>query len=238
MKIKLTFFIPVVVSAIMLSCKAQSVKTNGEGLQTWYTFDRQGEIGSCTIYENKMVFNSLLNSENEKGVTEVIIEKRLNDGHLIIRNDEKSPPYAVISLDSDRDVLKMTPMIAGTSVSEAEKNFKEAKISQWISLKGQEWYSKTKMKELENSPGLDKLTREDLLASLQWREPLSEKLQQYLEDANGERAYMIYRFVENFRNQKLVALGYNPYKQVVYNLHEQFKDDSEIMALLTEDIKF
>ena len=94
------------------------------------------------------------------------------------------------------------------------------------------------MEQLEQAPGLDQLKREDLLTALQWREPLSNKLQKYLEDTNGEGpSYMLYRFVEAYRNKKLVALGYNPYKRVVYNFEKQFNNDPEIMRLLQEEIK-
>ena len=92
--------------------------------------------------------------------------------------------------------------------------------------------------KLEKAPGLDKLTREDLLTAMQWRRPLSEKLQKYLEDTGGKRQFMIYRFVETYRNQKLVELGYNPYKRVTYNFAKQFEGDEEILKLLNEEIRF
>ena len=56
---------------------------------------------------------------------------------------------------------------------------------------------------------------------------------------NGEIPfYRLRRWVDAFRNQKLIRLGYNPHKQVAYNWHEQFKDDPDVMRLLNEPINF
>ncbi len=210
----------------------------GKDKEVWYAYSMSGDLMSCTVYDDKMVFNSLVGSENEKGISVVILEKRLDSLHLVIRNDKKTPPYAVMSLRKNGEVLKMAPVLTGTSISDVEKRFKEGLMPSWISLTEQDWYTKEKIAMMEKAPGLDELKREDLLTSLRWRDQLSEKLQQYLEEKGAERPFMIYRFVEAYRNQKLVELGYNPYKRVPYNLHKQFENDEEIMRLLTEEIKF
>ncbi|MEO0556028.1 MAG: hypothetical protein AAF149_22785, partial [Bacteroidota bacterium] len=83
------------------------------------------------------------------------------------------------------------------------------------SLKGQEDFEADFFSALASNFGgfLNFKKAEDYieLAALQWRKLLSEKLQLYLEDTEGKRPFMVYRFVEAYRNQKLVALGYNPY---------------------------
>ncbi|NAS32716.1 hypothetical protein GTQ40_17175 [Flavobacteriaceae bacterium R38] len=221
-----------------VSCKAQNSIENKETPQVWYSYNTEGELGSCTFYKDKIVFKSPITSESEKSVSVTYIEKRLNTQHLIVRNDLKKPPYAVIKIEKGASILKMSSVITGSSVSSLEESFKENTPPAWMSLIERHWYTKEKTDRLEKAPGLDELKREDLLTSLQWRPPLSEKLQQYLEDTKNERPFMIYRFVENYRNQKLVELGYNPYKRVIYNLHKKFEDDEEIMKLLNEEIKF
>ena len=223
---------------ILASCKAQSTQGFKEKSETWYTYTMDGELQSCAIYKDKMIFNSLLGSDDNKGISKVFIEKVLDSVHYLIRNDKKSPPYAVISLITSEDVLKMTPVLTGASIAEVEKSFDEGLIKDWALLTGQDWYTKEKVDKLEQAPGLDELKREDLLISMQWRKPLSNMLQQYLKDTDGKRPFMVYRFVEKYRNQKLVELGYNPYKRVVYNLFKKFEEDEEIMKLLNEEIKF
>ncbi|WP_422860561.1 hypothetical protein ACOKFD_06910 [Flagellimonas sp. S174] len=222
----------------MLSCKAQTPVAEDKAQEIWYTYTMSGDLGSCTIYEDKMVFNSPVGSDSKKGISLVILEKRLDSLHLVIRNDKKTPPYAVMSLRKQQDVLKMAPVLTGTSVADVEKKFLEGQMPNWISLTEQYWYTKEKIAQMEEAPGLDELKREDLLTAMMWRNALSEKLQQYLEETGGERSFMIYRFVEAYRNQKLIELGYNPYKRVVYNLRKTFANDQEIMKLLNEEIKF
>jgi hypothetical protein len=227
---------------MVMSCKAQDTiqpTNNVDSVQTWYAYNMEGELGSCTFQADKIIFKSPVDSKNEKDISEVIIEKHLGDQYLLVRNNAKKPPYAVLSLRiANGNILKMAPVTKGTSVLEAEEQFKNKTIPEWISLTERDWYSRETIEKLEKAPGLDKLTREDLLTALQWREPLAEKLQKYLEDTGGNRRFMIYRFVETYRNQKLVELGYNPYKRVTYNLARQFKSDEEILKLLNEEIRF
>ena len=208
------------------------------GKAVWYTYTMSGDLMSCTLYENKMVFNSMLGSDSEKGISEVVLEKRLDSLHFVIRNDKKKPPYAVMSIRKQGDVLKMAPVLTGNSTTDVEERFLEGQMPNWISLTEQDWYTKEKAAVLDEAPGLDELQREDLLTAMKWRNVLSEKLQQYLEDTGGERSFMVYRFVEAYRNQKLIELGYNPYKRVVYNLYKKFEGDEEVMRLLNEEIKF
>lgn len=226
--------IPILFILLFSPCNAQ---TKLEG-STWYSYNTEGDLGSCTFFKDKIVFKSPIDSDSEKSISTLVIEKRLDDGHIIVQNDRKKPPYALMSIRKVGAILKMAPSVKGTSVQEVEDDFKNKPVPSWIDLTEREWYTKEKMKQLEKAPGLDELTRDDLLTAMQWREPLSKKLQQYLEDTQGKRSFMIYRFVEAYRNQKLVELGYNPYKRVAYNLHKQFEGDEEIMKLLNEEIKF
>lgn len=209
-----------------------------EATELWYAFSMQGEVNSCEVFEDKMVFKAPMDTESDKGVSVVTIEKQLDQGLFIVKNEKKREPYALVSILKEDGLLKMGSAISGSSVEEVETLYQNNGAPTWGSLREQHWYSEEKIAEIQKAPGLDELKREDLLQAMQWREPLSEKLQQYLEDTKGERYHMVYRFIENYRNQRLVALGYNPYKQVVYNLYKQFEGDKEIMDLLNEEVKF
>ncbi len=224
---------------ITFSWTQEEIKYNNHDTQIWYAYNASGELGSCTILKDKIIFKSPLDSDNEKSVSTVFIEKRLDDQHIIVRNDNKKPPYAVLKIiKADQSILKMAPIVKGISVDSVEKSFKENEIPNWISLTEKDWYTKEQIERLKKAPGLNELTRDDLLLSMQWQKPLSEKIKQFLQDTKGERQFMIYRFVNEYRNKKLVELGYNPYKFVEYNLEKQFAGDEEVLKLLFEEIKF
>ncbi|WP_299223723.1 hypothetical protein [uncultured Aquimarina sp.] len=230
-----------VISFISLSEAQEEIKhyNKKNSIKTWYAYNASGELGSCTIFEDKIIFKSPLDSNNEKSISTVFIEKRLDDRHMIVRNDDKKPPYAIIQvIKTGKSILKMAPIVKGISINSVEKSFKENKTPNWINLTEKDWYTEKQIEQLKKAPGLDKLTRDDLLLSMQWRKPLSEKIQQYLKDTKGERQFMVYRFVNEYRNKKLVELGYNPYKFVEYNLEKQFEGDEEVLKLLFEEIKF
>lgn len=234
----------VAVGVLHTACKAQN-KLNPleeETPQEWFVYATYGEKNSWTLENDKMIFKSPWNTENPKGIDTVDIyrEKGLPPNHLVVRNNRQKEPYAVLKIikASDGKKIGMTPIVSGMSIQEVVDKFHTEEIPNWIDLRQRYWYSKEMIATIDAAPGLDMVTAKDMLTSLQWREPLSEKLQAYLEDTKGERSHMVYRFVENYRNDRLIELGYNPYKQVLFNLEEQFKDAPEVLKLLKEEIKF
>ena len=50
----------------------------------------------------------------------------------------------------------------------------------------------------------------------------------------GKNPYAIYRLAQPLFHRAFIELGYNPYKAVAHNFEETFKNDSEIIKLLTE----
>lgn len=223
--------------ALTISCKSKAVSQVSP--KTYYTYDTQGELGSCTLYADRIVFKSPMNSESEKSTNVVNIEKRLDGKHLILHNKQSGQPYGVVSVyTTDQDVLKMNILFSATSLEEVERKWEQESAPAWSPLRERDLYPKVMIDRLEKAPGLDEIKREDLITAMQWRKPLSGMLQQFLEDNEGQRRFMVYRFVEQYRNRKLIELGYNPYKQVVYNLQKQFEGDEEIQKLLNEEIKF
>jgi hypothetical protein len=226
------------------ACKAQNISNTikDEIPQEWFVYATYGEKNSWTLHNDKMIFKSPWNTENPKGIDTVDIytQKGLPANHIVVRNNRKKEPYAIIRIvkAADHKKIAMTPIVSGMSIQEVVEKFKTEEIPSWIDLTQRYWYHKEMIVALDLAPGLDEVTAKDMLTALQWREPLAEKLQAYLEDTQGARSHMIYRFVEQYRNQRLIELGYNPHKQVIFNLEEQFKDAPEVLKLLKEEIKF
>jgi len=231
---KLVFFACIL---LIVACKSQAVLEKQD--QVFYTYDSQGELGSCTLFPDKIVFKSPMNSESEKSLTTMTIIKRFDSQHLLLFNERSGQPYGVVSVyTTDDNILKMNRVFSAKTAEEAERKWNEEEAPSWIALTERDLYPKSMIDQMENAPGLDEIKRDDLIAAMQWRKPLSKMLQAYLEDTEGKRSFMVYRFVENYRNRRLVQMGYNPYKQVVYNFEKRFEGDAEILKLLNEEIKF
>lgn len=227
-----------VVACATLSSTVQNVKE--EKPEVWYMYNSYGEMGSCTIHNDKILFRSNLDDVSEKSIDTVFIEKRLSDHNFVLRKDGKAPSYAwaQIKRGDHKDVLTMNTLGRGNSKKEVLQLISKDSVPVWSDLTIRQFYSGRKMEQLKKAPGLDKIKREDLFTSLQWRAPLQSKLEAYVKGAGERGPYMIYRFIENFQKQKLVELGYNPFKQVPYNFEKQFDGDTEILKLLRKDITF
>ena len=218
------------------------------------------ESGHSVIPKTLYVFNGYgdLNRYNEKEALFLITEEReLYDENDVLRVDtilikERIDRHNYIIARPGRALLGLlqrnvvvpdsiyvaSTSIEGKSVEEIKKKFKDAPKQPWVSLLNRQLFSKVKMEKMKEAPGLDEITRKDLLESLSWREAIGKELKAYLDSNPGKSPNRIYRMVENYRNQKLVLLGYNPYKQVIYNWQKQFEGDEEIIKLLTEPISF
>lgn len=234
----------VIVITFFTACKSQNIpsKVQPDTPQEWFGYSMSGEKNSMTIHEDKMIFKSPWNTQSSKAIDTIYIQTdgQLPEGHYIVQNKRKREPYGILKIDrsSDGKKIALTPLVSGTSAIEVLGKFNEENLPSWIDLTKQTLYSSEMIKTIDVLPGLDEVTAKDMLTALQWREPLGIKLQAYLEDTKGTRSHMIYRFVDQYRNERLVDLGYNPYKQVIYNLEEQFKDAPEVLKLLKEEIKF
>lgn len=72
-----------------------------------------------------------------------------------------------------------------------ERKRYEEEAPSWIALTERDLYPKSMIDQMENAPGLDEIKRDDLIAAMQWRKPLSKMLQAYLEDTEGKRSIMV-----------------------------------------------
>ncbi|WP_299686011.1 hypothetical protein [uncultured Dokdonia sp.] len=200
---------------LCLACKAQniSVTTKNDIKEEWFVYANYGEVNSWTLHKDMMIFKSPWNTTNPKGIDTVYIytQKELPAHHIVVQNKRKKEPYAILDIEKTTDGKKiaMTPIVSGNSIQEVVKKFNTEKTPSWIDLRKRYWYTKEMIMSLDTLPGLDEVTPKDMLTALQWRKPLSIKLQAYLEDTNGARSFMVYRFVEQYRNERLIELGYN-----------------------------
>jgi hypothetical protein len=222
----------------LISCSSPKSTVNATQNQRYFAFNSEGDLISCELRQDRLVFNSLMNSESDKGISIMAIEERIDQTHWVVKNEQKTPPFSVISVRTEENFMGITPLITGESASKVARKFKEEDIPIWRSLFERRWYSQSKIDALKKAPGLDEIKREDLIAALDWRKSLSKQLKSYLEDNGGNGSFRVYRIVEEYRNQRLVEMGYNPYKRVSYNLQKRFENDKEVMRLLNQEIKF
>lgn len=98
-------------------------------------------------------------------------------------------------------------------------------------------YSAKRLEAIKSAPGLDVISGEDLLVALQKRREMIPLLKKYMtkQSSADQNPYAIYRLAEPLLQREFIALGYNPYKEVIYNFEETFKNNTEIMTLLLEE---
>lgn len=241
---KYVFTVCLIVTTLFSSCKSQNrtVEESSNTPKEWFGYNMYGDKNSMTIYTDKMVFKSPWDTKSAKAIDTIYIQrnKELPKNHVMIQNQRKKEPFGILKMmeSADGKKIALIPLVSGMNADEVLQKFKVETLPSWIDLTKQTLYSAEMIEKVDAFPGLDEVTAKDMLTALQWREPLGIKLQAFLEDTKGARSHMIYRFVDQYRNERLVELGYNPFKQVIYNFEEQFKDDPEVLKLLKEEIKF
>ncbi|MEL6975891.1 MAG: hypothetical protein AAGL29_10915, partial [Bacteroidota bacterium] len=148
----------------------------------------------------------------------MFIRKRLDEKTFIVQHNG-SEAYGLMqrTIIVPDSIALVDGSLGGESVKEVEDKYKAKQIATTSIWNQQMLFSRARINDLLEAPGLDKITREDLITALNWRGEIGDKLKNYIEDNPDMSPYRLSRLVENWRNQKLVTLGYNPYKQVVYN---------------------
>lgn len=219
-----------------------STKMEPEFPQKCYLFDSYGDVNSLTELENMFLSKEereTVDEDNMVRIDTVMIEKRLGNHDFIISREGRKG-YAVLHREiivADSVIGINTPF-EGETIEEVEKQFNEKDIPNYARLQMRYAFSLSKKEQMDNAPGLDEISREDLIQSFKWREAIGGMLKTLLEENPDMPRYRFMRFVEEYRNQKLIELGYNPYKQVVYNWEKQFEGDEEVIELLTQPVTF
>lgn len=203
------------------------------------------QFGDVTRYEEKsnifLVTEELeLAQEDDTPRSDtIVIKKRIDSNTFIVGRPNLERVAVMRRTEIVKDsVYFFGPLFEGESEEVVLEKFQNEPTPAYASLFSKILFTREKLLDLKDAPGLDRITRSDLLASLQWREGIGEAIQSYMVDNPEAQFYRLRRMVDNYRNQKLVLLGYNPYKQVEYNWEKQFAGDDEVLQRLTEPISF
>nr|WP_298789884.1 hypothetical protein [uncultured Allomuricauda sp.] len=237
---KTVFALPLatLVMGFSIMCRAQAPSDiDVDFPKQSFLFNSYGD--KVTFIELQDMFLSIEErEEQEPRIDTIRIVKRLSENDFIIT--ERSNRFALMHREIlvPDSIVSMGAAIEGKSVEEIESAYKKSGIPSYAPLRVRYAFSAPKIAQMEKAPGLDKVKREDLIASLSWRPEIGDMLKVYLEQTGDGQQFRIMQMVQNFGKKKLVDLGYNPYRQVVYNWHKQFADDEEVMQLLDEPISF
>ena len=210
--------------------------------QKAYGFDRNGDVRSMLEMEDMFISKEereLIDEYDQIRMDTLVIHKRVGEHDFIIGRSNM-PGFGVLHREilEPGEVAVFSATIQGKTVEEVEAKYQSKEYSSHAKLQIQHMYSSSKKAEIEKAPGLDEITREDLIKSLSWRAELGETLKALLKENPETPRFRLRSMVETHRNQKLVLMGYNPYKQVVYNWEKQFEGDEEVIQLLTQPISF
>lgn len=207
---------------------------------TWFMHTMGGDLRKATFGKDAVLFEYVGREGDPKMTEKMSVEKRLDNNLILVKSEKKSNKYILFQLAEAQDGsrLDIIPVAMGSDAKALAATNKKQAVAEWKSLMAQSWYSPAQIEQLEKAPGLDEVSREDLMTSLQWRDELAQKLEAYFEANPDANQFIVYRFIDGFRNRKLVELGYNPFKRVAYNFEEKFRDDPELIKLLTEEVKF
>ncbi|MFD2585524.1 hypothetical protein ACFSQJ_01205 [Croceitalea marina] len=230
--ILLIFFVPIALTA--------QQKPLGKAPAKWFSYISPGELTNIIEYEDKLVLESIseLSDDKRPNLDTVYIIKRIDEKFLVIeKKSRKGFGLMERTANIANGYIEINAPLEAESISALEEKLK-AGVPDWKNLESRRFYTEDRFNALKKAPGLNEITREDLITSLAWREPLGALLKAYVDDNPDRGRYKIYRYMEAFRNKKLIELGYNPYKIVAYNFEEMFSGDEEVIKLLTEEITF
>jgi len=229
-------------STLISSAIFSQNNTAGDFPVTLYVFNSYGEISRYDEGNNRFLITEERECYDENDAiridTLLIKEKIHNQNYIIARTGSNRVGLMQREIIVPDSIYAMAIPFQAESLEAVKKKFQESPELPWKSLLSRPLFTKAKIEVLKGAPGLDQITREHLIESLSWRKAIGDQLKSYLDTDTNVNQSRIYRMVENYRNQKLLMLGYNPYKQVTFNWQKQFQGDEEVMELLTEPISF
>jgi|GEM_PF-6209492 len=160
----------------------------------------------------------------------LLVVKRTNrDSYTLIRrtleNEEAEIHFALLAMSDDKDSL-----LKRKTEFTARKDYEIANT--------RVIYNEERKDEIESMPGLDEITSNHLKTVLKKRLEWAPLLKEYLSNnpSMNTNPYTIYRLAQAVVERSFIEQGYNPYKQVVYNFEKTFKDDPEIIKLLSAEL--
>lgn len=209
---------------------------------TWYSFSLQGDKTKITELKDILLYEEVKEegSPYPARIDTVDILKRLNDSTYIVFKPNREGDFAIMASAwlQNGGVKSIGIYYPSETLETAESIYDETGLPEWKELTTRWVFSEEKVKELENAPGYDEVTRDAILEALGIRQRISPYLKAYMKDFPETKPFRWYRFVEVKAQQKFIELGYNPYKQVPYNFEKQFEGDEEVLKALTEPMSF
>ncbi|MEM1336212.1 MAG: hypothetical protein AAF717_01820 [Bacteroidota bacterium] len=231
------------VSTVLLAiCFFTFLTAWGQENSIWYSYNLYGDKQKITELEEVILYEEVREeaSPYPARVDTVYIEKRINDSIYVVVNPRGNEEFALMAASQ---IVEGTIKAVGfyhpsNSAQAVETAYTNAGLPAWNALTVKWIFSEAKTKLLEDAPGYDEVTREAMIEALTVRESVGPMLKEYLEENPDTKPSYLYRFVELKAQQKFIALGYNPYKQVEYNFEKQFEGDEEVIKLLTTPMSY
>ena len=214
----------------------------GQETSSWYSFSLQGGKQKITEMKDFILYEEVKEKESPypARIDTVGIEKRLNDSILVVTNRRKNGKFALMATTTIKKgaIQSIGVYYPSETVKAVEDKYRNEGLPVWSELTTRWVFSEKKSSELEKAPGYDEVSREAILEALSVRKDINASLKAYLKAHPDTQQFRLYRFVEMKGQQKFILLGYNPYKQVIYNFEKQFEGDEEVTKALTEPISF
>ncbi|NER19058.1 hypothetical protein [Spongiivirga citrea] len=237
-------------AAIMLlavtSCQAQ--KTNEKPVDStatsingaWYTYNANFQIRESVIKDTLWI-NTTSDPNFESDTPEIdttYIRKLSDDYYLMTRPGWKRKRVAKLELAENNSVLKISPVTQGEDEKVLLETYKTEPVKAWAELQTMNLLNNDRFEQLKNAPGMDEMTRDDVIKSLAARKEISPMLLEYYK-ANPKRGkFSLYRMVNDYRNEVMIKMGYNPYKMLKGDPFKKFENDAEVMKLLNEPMSW
>ncbi|NAY90881.1 hypothetical protein GTQ34_03025 [Muricauda sp. JGD-17] len=219
-----------------------SQETKVEFPKTLYALSPSGYVTRYDETNDKFLVSEERELRDEDDVIRVdtiFIKRHINEANYVVGRSGTKLLALMHRAEIVKDsIYRFGPILEGENAEDVLQKYQRGEVPLYAPLFSKMLFTREKVNELKNAPGLDQITRDDLIASLQWRQHIGDAIKSFVEENPDERPHRLYRMVENYRNQKLFLMGYNPYKEVVYNWEKQFAGDDEIITLLTEPISF
>ncbi|MFP2997833.1 hypothetical protein ABN763_18110 [Spongiivirga sp. MCCC 1A20706] len=245
MKIKNNMFAVAITIFSLVSCQAQNtIKTVPDSIATiqgkWFTYNINYQVVESVLNDNMWIATTKdYNNESSTPQVDTSYIKKLEGKHyLISRLGWKRKTVAKFELANNGSVLNVTPVVQGEDEAILLKTYKNETEKPWNALQTMQLLNAARFEQLKNAPGMDEMTREDMIKSFEARKEISPMIIEYMKANPDAGRYRIQRMVNDYRNKVMIKMGYNPFKMLKGNPYKRFENDTEIMKLLNEPMSW
>lgn len=232
----------VALSLSLTNCVAQQNQNvlpfNPEG--KWYSFTKDGSTRETHIVKDTIFITSKspYMEPGEEQIDTIFLEK-LDDHHSIsTRTGWDSKAILKFELNEDTSIISITPIAKSKDKADLYAKMNKDSIPSWISLQSMHAYSKASFDQIQQYPGLDEITREDLIKAFDARKDISPLLTTYVKANPNAGRYRLMSMVNDYRDLVMIKMGYNPYKMLKGDPYKRFENDAEVMRILNEPMSW